>query len=431
MSIADVTGKSVLRNSIRIVVSLLMSSVIGLGLLLLVYSIPTEKIEENVRVSSKIIETETQYPQLVSGWETTQLDNWTDSVMMLIASHPVNTSLLEAATANFRYQVVDKNPAESIVIIHKEENPNIFEVNYSRYWHGYLIWLKPLLYIMNYSQIRVINTICQILLIIAMLAVLSVKHLRRIIIPYLAMLCFLTPPALFCSMQFSSIFYISMISSIILICCYDRLEKKKLFPLFFLFIGIITAYFDFLTYPIITICMPLTLFLIMSKPDNWKTTLKWMLIIGLYWGIGYIGMWGLKFLLGTLFSHSNTIESSSTSITMHLGLQEGMSVMQRLAVIMRNGKLYKHWPYFAVAAVSTITCFGYAVRQHTWREIFNPYKTLALLLVAILPFIWIFLTAEHAFIHFWFTHRNLAVVVFTMLCLIVQSPKQGKPVQEK
>ena len=43
--------------------------------------------------------------------------------------------------------------------MHYEDVPGGDAFTYGRYWHGYLVILKPLLFIFNYYQIRWLNTI--------------------------------------------------------------------------------------------------------------------------------------------------------------------------------------------------------------------------------------------------------------------------------
>lgn len=59
---------------------------LGLISLTLVYLLPTERMEQNVKSSMDISYTESVYPQQVSGYKATQLDNETDMIMLLCLS---------------------------------------------------------------------------------------------------------------------------------------------------------------------------------------------------------------------------------------------------------------------------------------------------------------------------------------------------------
>lgn len=56
---------------------------LGLISLTLVYLLPTERMEQNVRSSMEVFYTESVYPQQVPGYKATQLDNETDAIMLL------------------------------------------------------------------------------------------------------------------------------------------------------------------------------------------------------------------------------------------------------------------------------------------------------------------------------------------------------------
>lgn len=65
--------------------------------------------------------------------------------------------------------------------------------------------------------------------------------------------------------------------------------------------GISTAYFDFLTYPLVTFGIPMIFCILINEKntcENWKE----MPIMGIHWGIGYLGMWAEKWLIGTVIT---------------------------------------------------------------------------------------------------------------------------------
>ena len=74
-----------LRNYIFI---LLISIFVGLAALFIVYLLPTDRMEANVRSSIDIFYTEGVYPQQAKGYKSSQLDNETDAIR-LCAPAPV------------------------------------------------------------------------------------------------------------------------------------------------------------------------------------------------------------------------------------------------------------------------------------------------------------------------------------------------------
>ena len=59
----------------------------GYFLLVVIYCLPTSPIEKNVLDSCRIFSEEGVYPEL-TGIKTSQVDNSTDALMLLIASYP-------------------------------------------------------------------------------------------------------------------------------------------------------------------------------------------------------------------------------------------------------------------------------------------------------------------------------------------------------
>lgn len=71
--------------------------------------------------------------------------------------------------------------------------------SYERYWHGYLVVLKPLLLVFNYGQIRILNGIVMAILVLLILRQLWKRDLRRGMLAFLLSVAGLFPngPAIF------------------------------------------------------------------------------------------------------------------------------------------------------------------------------------------------------------------------------------------
>ena len=126
---------------------------------------------------------ERNYP-MMDGTEATQLDNWTDSLMLLNALfEKEGTRTLEQDVYQPGYE--SGNPTESFILYEDGKKP-LYTTSYSRYWHGYLVILKPLLTVMGYLGIRGLNRILQTLLMLATAVILWRRHGLRPILPLAA-----------------------------------------------------------------------------------------------------------------------------------------------------------------------------------------------------------------------------------------------------
>ena len=172
-----------LRNYIFI---LLISIFVGLAALFIVYLLPTDRMEANVRSSIDIFYTEGVYPQQAKGYKSSQLDNETDAIMLLDAIHPAqNRSALENALRVSRITFSDTTSCCIDLIQYAWENKTPDQtVDYTRYWHGYLVWLKPLLLLMDYADLRMLNMMLQLLLLLTVIKYFLQKNLTGYLFPF-------------------------------------------------------------------------------------------------------------------------------------------------------------------------------------------------------------------------------------------------------
>ena len=125
--------------------------------------IPQKCIKDNVIKSLETLEKE-NLSQEVGIIKKTVLDDFTDALMINVAysidtNHPIKAIM----TNNFGS---DKNKQTKEPIINTVEklrqnleSENVSYYGYSRYWHGYLIYLRPLFVLLDYTKIRILFTV--------------------------------------------------------------------------------------------------------------------------------------------------------------------------------------------------------------------------------------------------------------------------------
>ena len=77
--------------------------------------------------------------------------------------------------------------------------------------------------------------------------------------------------------------------------------RKRL--LVFLYIGVGTAYFDFLTYPIAAFGLPALFCVNISEIQKPRDTIRQFFAALITWAFGYGAMWLGKFAIGSIISH--------------------------------------------------------------------------------------------------------------------------------
>lgn len=211
-----------LGKSILLVLSCTM---VGLLLLIAVFAIPTDRMEEHVLASAAVFEEEGAYPEFnILGTHST-LDNWTDAIMLLQASYCNDTGLLDRAISVYRPTIEGENPAQ-VLVSYYTQGAQTQIISYPRYWHGYLVFLKPLLCVFSYDQIRILNAVFVAVLALLFIAVMYYKKMARYILPYVIALLLIDPFAISQSIQFTTIYYIYTIASIVLLLKQDWLEAS-------------------------------------------------------------------------------------------------------------------------------------------------------------------------------------------------------------
>lgn len=411
--------KTALKTIIKALLSLIIAFVAGTILMMSVCLIPTDGIRANVDASAHIFQEEGRYPWVIS-WCTSRLDNMTDE---LILNETAETM------------------AEGESVLHKA-----LTIAYTpRYWHGYLVIMKPLMAFMNYGTWRIVNFVAVCLVTIAVLFLLWKKGMKIYMLPYLLAIGMLSPTVIGQSIQYSNMFYIFSFSMIAFLILKEKMRNDSFARWFFFYVGIAVGFFDYLTYPLASFGMVAILYLFM-KEDNWKTALKRFLGILIAWGIGYVGMWAGKWIVCSILteqnvlldawnqivlrsSHTNTLESAGISLTeemipfnlpqwiLDIFFTDHFTYLQ--AFCYNVGGFFFN-PITLVSFVAVIVCWIVLGIRHR-KSKYQAWKTVfPMFLVAILPFLWYAATVNHSVIHYFFTHKELVITAFAIMCAIAK-----------
>lgn len=396
-------------------IGLILLSGIALGFILIVltYLLPTNRIRENVEESIYTFYKEKAYYAVVDRYKGTQLDNYTDAIMISNAMYDGTENAINKAVQVYRYiNNSGGNPAEQLVEYFTGKDINWNKTTYSRYWHGYLLILKPALLIFNYTDIRMINQIVQTLLIIWIIYLLIKRNLKEEILPFCTAVLSIIPGVIALSLQFSTTVYISLISLLLMLLFHEKLRNKYVY--FFLIIGMITSFMDFLTCPILTLGMPMIQLIILNK-NNWKKDIKDIIVLSIMWGIGYAGMWISKWIISSILLGENLIIEALNKILERTSDENVHGTFTKKDVLKSNLELIMTIPNILMFIANYIYISYKCIKgKRIWKK--NAYlKLIPFIIIAVMPFVWYILASNHSFIHFWFTYRSLAVSIFAIL----------------
>ena len=401
-----------MKNILKSIGIILVSIVIGFILIIMVYLLPASRIENNLAKSIKIFKTEKTYERDIYKYSSTTLDNYTDALMLSNASYAGNKSIIDKSINVYRYSN-DKDPYKSFILqIADKKHKGIG--SYSRYWHGYLIVLKPLLVFFSYNDLRYINIIVGTLLITAIIYLMQKKKLDEYIPLFVLSILLINPSTIFKSLQYSTVFYIFNLAILFLLLFNNKMKKKYFY--YFLGIGILTSYFDFLTYPLVTLGMPMVFLMILNEDLNIKERLKTIVSNSIYWMIGYAGMWIGKFALGTAIFGTSILKNGVDQIKARTSFTARNENINIINILRRNMDKYINKFTVIILIIILLYILYKVISKKVKINKVSVLEIIPFLIICLMPITWYVVLSNHSYIHHFFTYRTLVITIFSFLC---------------
>ena len=164
-----------------------------------------------------------------------------------------------------------------------------------------------------------------------------------------------------------------------------------------------------LTFPLALVCL------------NEKRTWKSLIFCGVFWGIGYAGMWAGKWLIALISMKSEFFDD----LTMHLHLWTAAELPEKSEEISRIETLNKNLRALFNSMEIDIALLVYSVAallnttlKRKDLTVVRIDSSLSLFLPGVIGIAWILVLASHSNVHTFFTYRTLAPCVFCMLCAL-------------
>lgn len=402
----------------HMLVILAVSIISGYLLLVLAFSIPQSRIFTGLANSVSVLQRD-DLEEKIFGYPSSMLDVFTDGAMFNAALHSNDESPFKRAVACYQYIYDDLSRSEGFMAYFEPREPD-GSMPYVRYWHGILVILKPLFLFFNYSDIRMLNLIGQLILICFTVYAFAVRKQSRYIPALFITYFFLMPFTLPMSIQYSPVFYIGFGALAFLMMFYERLAVKDRLFCFFMLTGILTSYFDLLTYPVFTLGLPLTgLIILYGNAEKQEETgvLKRgfvsFILCGISWFIGYAGMWAGKLLVAFPFYGISAFTDALDSAGKRSASGAADEGIGYLDALRSNLFMYKNNVFRLCLIIYTLVIAGIIIYRISKRTAGASLKQMAMYLCVIaIPFAWYFVTAEHAQVHAFMTYKDLTVAVF-------------------
>lgn len=372
----------------------------------LVYCIPTSWIQENVENSVAVMEKEGNYPMYFFYRHSAIIDIHTDQLMY------------ESLIQNREYY----NPIQASVSINQ----------YPRYWHGYQVLLRPLSIIFEIQEVRYLGMLTFHLLFFWSAWLIAKK--TKLVNALLYVLTISTGYIVFLPicLQFLTSFLVMFVSVIVLMYRYEKDPPQRLL-LYFFITGMVENFFDFLTYPIITLGIPLILILWMKVRDEeigFKENFFFMFKASVSWGVGYALTWMSKWAISVAVLGMKVFWRTMAVVQYRLeGSEE--EPLDRIGTIRKNLKSWLNVQDEGIISWSKVALLILlvAVVLVLWKKLKDKKTIMAylpILLVAAYPYIWYLVMSNHSQIHHWYTYRAQLVALFGILVFISSILKEKK-----
>ena len=198
--------------------------------------------------------------------------------------------------------------------------------------------------------------------------------------------------------------------------------------LMFLMVGIVTVYMDALTYPVMTLCVPLIFYLICTMKQSWLRRTRNIFLYGIYWAAGYAGMWLEKWAFGSVISGTNLFPEALAKLSERSGSStlSGVSFSRVDALWNLVRTLFK-WPYLIMLAIFIIALFIRLRRKKIRMKSINVKELIPFLFAACIPIAWILITANHCYVHPRLTYRNIGAILFALLTMLLSMEESRNP----
>jgi len=376
-------------------------------------------MQEHVYLSLPMLEKEFDAPEMIEGFPGSLTGNFTDCLMLENAIyHSEDHTMLEQILHMYRGESGTGDgwaPGYSLVD-YLEGTAQPREAEYGRYWHGYLIVLKPLLFLLSFNSIRLLASAVQLILVGLVVMACGRRGEKFMGIAFLVSMPFLYYFGLYASLSLSICFYVAVGLLLAQLKWDGQLRAHGWYCEFFLIAGMLTSYFDFLTYPLITLGFPLCVCLYLDKSGA-ASGFRRLVAYSVEWCVGYLGLWASKWILADVLTQSNTIKDGLNTILIRMdAAADSTRAAGFLAVVMQNLSVYFNWGFFLLLLGIAVWLGGCIwKRRETIRKGIRP-EGLILLLIAFFPFVWFFFTQNHSEQHWMYTFKIFSVSIFAGIC---------------
>ena len=374
--------------------------------------IPNDRIKYFVTKSAVELDKEGCYPKAILNLDQCQMDNFTDALILNQITCIDPKKPITSAMAVYRR---NDNVNMTHALLEYLQNDSGSSTQYARYWHGTTFFFRPFFNFMDYTMLRFLLFAFSSVL----LFLFAIKYSRKtniwktllLIISFLSCYGFVMQ----FSLQFFPVLAIAFGGAILL--CNGNEKINQNIGLFFFIIGSITSFFDLLTTPLLTLGIPLLVWISLQPREQIeiKKDIANVIKHSVSWFLGFALTWVTKWLLGTIALKENIFLDAWEQSVYRLEAED----FTRWDAISQNFGMLNQ-PLIIIALSLILIAIIISFNKNGWK------KAVLFVIVGLMPYCWYFVLSNHSYQHWWFTYRSQMMSVACCLLALasfVSTPK--------
>lgn len=186
----------------------------------------------------------------------------------------------------------------------------------------------------------------------------------------------------------------------------------------FFIIGSITSFMDLLTEPLITLGLPLIIYILLTQKQkiSLKQDIMNFIKLCILWCLGYALTWIAKWIIVSIIYNRDIIQNALQQAKFR---STGMKQYGYLFVINKNLKFLSP----VVTSINLALIIIYSIikliknRNCKINIKQNFYTIIPFIFLGLLPFVWYLVLRQHSYIHTFFTYKILIITIISIFII--------------
>lgn len=398
--------------------------------------VPEAAIYPNLESSALALLEEDPKAMVVENSYHSMKDNYADAVLLGVIAN-VSSEAPYYTMINTRYYDGEEYGEAYGVYARIHGTPS--NTDYTRYWHGSMTVLRPLLAVTDLDGIKVVTAVTMILCYGLLCVMLVRKKMAPLAVMFLLSLLSVQVWYVPHSVEFAITFVIMGVITPLYVRFYKEDDKLILLSVIS---GCVTAFADFLTTETITLLVPLLLVYGMREEEGLNKSFRENVFHLIKNGAAYLAAYAMTFVTKWCLAGSLTGENAFAIAMSAAGERvngeaefDGPLAQIGAALLANLTKLFPADSYmdgglvagglFLCAVITGLVLLFFGEKEKRKREKKKGICAL-FFIIACIPLLRFLVLNNHSYLHGYFTYRALMVSVLAMMLTIWQLVDKGK-----